>query len=111
VRGTNNEKFTKIKPRTYNRRAFVVRNWRKQTSRGIPRTHRKLADELVDAGASLDQVRRCAHSLQGSDSTVLPGTLKGPWLGKYVGFKSYTFLFRGEKIMHTLSPLSEDELN
>jgi ketosteroid isomerase-like protein len=31
--------------------------------------------------------------------------------GKYVGFKSYTFLFRGERIMHMLSPLSEDELN
>lgn len=31
--------------------------------------------------------------------------------GRYVGFKSYTFLFRGEKIMHTLSPLSEDEFN
>ena len=30
---------------------------------------------------------------------------------RYVGFKSYTFLFRGEKIMHTLSPLSEDEFN
>jgi ketosteroid isomerase-like protein len=31
--------------------------------------------------------------------------------GRYVGLKTYTFLFRGEKIMHTLSPLSEDELN
>ncbi|MDP9091329.1 MAG: DUF4440 domain-containing protein [Pseudomonadota bacterium] len=31
--------------------------------------------------------------------------------GRYVGFKSYTFLFRGEKIVHTLSPLSEDEFN
>lgn len=31
--------------------------------------------------------------------------------GRYVGLKSYTFLFRGEKIIHTLSPLSEDELN
>jgi ketosteroid isomerase-like protein len=31
--------------------------------------------------------------------------------GSYVGFKSYTFLFRGEKIVHTLAPLSEDEIN
>jgi ketosteroid isomerase-like protein len=31
--------------------------------------------------------------------------------GTYVGFKSYTFLFRGEKIVHTLVPLSEDEMN
>jgi hypothetical protein len=30
--------------------------------------------------------------------------------GSYVGFKSYTFLFRGEKITHTLVPLSEDEM-
>jgi ketosteroid isomerase-like protein len=30
--------------------------------------------------------------------------------GSYVGFKSYTFLFRGEKIVHTLVPLSEDEM-
>jgi ketosteroid isomerase-like protein len=30
--------------------------------------------------------------------------------GGYVGFKSYTFLFRGEKIVHTLVPLSEDEM-
>jgi ketosteroid isomerase-like protein len=30
--------------------------------------------------------------------------------GKYVGFKSYTFLFRGEKIVHALGPLGEDEL-
>jgi hypothetical protein len=31
--------------------------------------------------------------------------------GRYVGLKTYTLLFRGEKIMHALSPLSEDELN
>jgi ketosteroid isomerase-like protein len=31
--------------------------------------------------------------------------------GSYVGFKSYTFLFRGEKIVHALVPLSEDEMN
>jgi ketosteroid isomerase-like protein len=30
--------------------------------------------------------------------------------GNYVGFKSYTFLFRGEKILHTLAPLSSDEM-
>jgi ketosteroid isomerase-like protein len=30
--------------------------------------------------------------------------------GSYVGFKSYTFLFRGEKIVRTLVPLSEDEM-
>jgi len=30
--------------------------------------------------------------------------------GVYVGFKTYTFLFRGEKIVHTLSPLAEDEM-
>jgi len=31
--------------------------------------------------------------------------------GRYVGFKSYTFLFRGEKIVATRSPLPEDEMN
>jgi ketosteroid isomerase-like protein len=30
--------------------------------------------------------------------------------GIYVGFKTYTFLFRGEKIVHTVSPLAEDEM-
>jgi ketosteroid isomerase-like protein len=30
--------------------------------------------------------------------------------GVYVGFKTYAFLFRGEKIVHTLSPLAEDEM-
>jgi ketosteroid isomerase-like protein len=30
--------------------------------------------------------------------------------GVYVGFKTYTFLFRGEKIVHTVSPLAEDEM-
>ena len=30
--------------------------------------------------------------------------------GIYVGFKTYSFLFRGEKIVHTTSPLAEDEL-
>jgi ketosteroid isomerase-like protein len=30
---------------------------------------------------------------------------------KYVGFKTYTFLFRGEKIVNALSPLPEDEVN
>jgi ketosteroid isomerase-like protein len=30
--------------------------------------------------------------------------------GVYVGFKTYTFLFRGEKIVHTLSPLGGDEM-
>jgi hypothetical protein len=30
--------------------------------------------------------------------------------GIYVGFKAYTFLFRGEKIIHTVSPLAEDEM-
>jgi ketosteroid isomerase-like protein len=30
--------------------------------------------------------------------------------GVYVGFKTYTFLFRGEKIVHTASPLPEDEM-
>ena len=29
---------------------------------------------------------------------------------KYVGFKPYTFLFRGEKIVNALSPLPEDEM-
>ncbi len=29
---------------------------------------------------------------------------------KYVGFKTYTFLFRGEKIVNALSPLPEDEV-
>ena len=29
---------------------------------------------------------------------------------KYVGFKTYTFLFRGEKIVNALSPLPEDEM-
>jgi ketosteroid isomerase-like protein len=31
--------------------------------------------------------------------------------GRYVGFKTYTFLFRGEKIFHTLSPMPSDEIN
>jgi len=30
--------------------------------------------------------------------------------GGYVGFKTYTFLFRGERIIHTVSPLAEDEM-
>lgn len=30
--------------------------------------------------------------------------------GHYVGSKTYTFLFRGEKIVHTASPLAEDEM-
>ncbi len=30
--------------------------------------------------------------------------------GAYVGFKTYSFLFRGEKIVHTVSPLPEDEM-
>jgi ketosteroid isomerase-like protein len=30
---------------------------------------------------------------------------------KYVGFKTYTFLFRGEKIVNALSPLPQDEVN
>jgi len=30
--------------------------------------------------------------------------------GVYVGFKTYSFLFRGEKIVHTLSPLTGDEI-
>jgi ketosteroid isomerase-like protein len=30
--------------------------------------------------------------------------------GNYVGLKTYTFLFRGEKIVHTVSPLAEDEM-
>jgi len=30
--------------------------------------------------------------------------------GVYVGFKTYTFLFRGEKIVHTISPLSDGEM-
>ena len=30
--------------------------------------------------------------------------------GRYVGFKTYTFLFRGEKIVHTASPIAEDEM-
>jgi ketosteroid isomerase-like protein len=30
--------------------------------------------------------------------------------GIYVGLKTYTFLFRGEKIVHTVSPLAEDEM-
>jgi ketosteroid isomerase-like protein len=30
---------------------------------------------------------------------------------KYVGFKTYTFLFRGEKIVNALSPLPEGEVN
>jgi ketosteroid isomerase-like protein len=30
--------------------------------------------------------------------------------GVYVGFKTYTFLFRGEKIVHTVSPLADDEM-
>jgi hypothetical protein len=30
---------------------------------------------------------------------------------KYVGFKTYTFLFRGEKLVNALSPLPEDEVN
>jgi hypothetical protein len=31
--------------------------------------------------------------------------------GTYVGFKTYTFLFRGEKIAHVLAPLTGDEIN
>jgi len=31
--------------------------------------------------------------------------------GRYVGFKPYTFLFRGEKIFHTFSPMPSDEIN
>jgi ketosteroid isomerase-like protein len=31
--------------------------------------------------------------------------------GSYVGFKTYTFLFRGEKIAHVLVPLTGDEIN
>jgi ketosteroid isomerase-like protein len=31
--------------------------------------------------------------------------------GRYSGFKSYTFLFRGEKIVHTQLPLPGDEMN
>jgi ketosteroid isomerase-like protein len=30
--------------------------------------------------------------------------------GIYVGFKTFTFLFRGDKIVHTVSPLAEDEM-
>jgi ketosteroid isomerase-like protein len=30
--------------------------------------------------------------------------------GAYVGFKTYTFLFRGEKIVHTISPLAGGEM-
>jgi hypothetical protein len=30
--------------------------------------------------------------------------------GAYVGFKTYLFLFRGEKIVHTTSPLTGDEM-
>jgi hypothetical protein len=30
--------------------------------------------------------------------------------GTYVGFKTYSFLFRGEKIVHTSSPLTGDEM-
>ena len=30
--------------------------------------------------------------------------------GRYVGLKTYTFLFRGENIVHTASPLPEDEM-
>jgi ketosteroid isomerase-like protein len=30
--------------------------------------------------------------------------------GVYVGFKTYAFLFRGEEIVHTVSPLAEDEM-
>ena len=30
--------------------------------------------------------------------------------GHYAGFKTYTFLFRGEKIVHTLTPLGGDEM-
>jgi ketosteroid isomerase-like protein len=30
--------------------------------------------------------------------------------GVYVGYRTYTFLFRGEKIIHTASPLGEDEM-
>jgi ketosteroid isomerase-like protein len=30
--------------------------------------------------------------------------------GVYVGFKTYLFLFRGEKIVHTVSPLAGDEM-
>ena len=31
--------------------------------------------------------------------------------GSYAGFKRYTFLFRGETIIHALSPVASDELN
>ena len=31
--------------------------------------------------------------------------------GNYVGFKTYTFLFRGEKMAHVLAPLASDEIN
>ena len=31
--------------------------------------------------------------------------------GSYAGFKSYTFLFRGEDIVHTVFPLPMDEMN
>ena len=31
--------------------------------------------------------------------------------GSYVGLKSYTFLFRSEKILHVLAPLTGDEIN
>jgi ketosteroid isomerase-like protein len=30
--------------------------------------------------------------------------------GGYVGFKTYTFLFRGEKLVQTMAPLAEDEV-
>ncbi len=30
--------------------------------------------------------------------------------GSYVGSKTYTFLFHGGKIVHTASPLAEDEM-
>jgi ketosteroid isomerase-like protein len=31
--------------------------------------------------------------------------------GSYAGFKTYRFLFRGEKIVHVLAPLTGDEIN
>jgi ketosteroid isomerase-like protein len=31
--------------------------------------------------------------------------------GGYVGFKTYTFLFRGERIVKTIAPAAEDEVN
>jgi len=31
--------------------------------------------------------------------------------GGYVGFKTYTFLFRGERLVQTMAPFAEDEVN